>query len=703
MNKELFDSIKSQKFEDIIVIIENNKFIDINIKDESNTYFIYYCIIYNNMKLLKLLLKLDCKIDFLDNEGYSILYNPIKFGYNDVFNELIKNDNIGIPLVDIVDKHKYIPLNYAINYKNDYALKIIVPKSSNINHIDNYGYVPLHHAIKNKNYFAIEQLLEHPNININIQNKIGESALHIACNYENVKIIEMLLDKKININIADYENQITPLMYITSINNIEITKKLLNNGANAELQDSYGNTALHIAIQENNINIANLLMTNMNNFNLVDINSMTPLHLLLTLYNIDTILKYNIDILITKTNLNIQDFEGNNVWHILIKKKIWDNFKKLLINKKNNIFIKNKQNEMPIDLVNKSDYYDFINLIIYSYYNYIIINKNKEFLNKWENNCFKDIIICKKNIKNNIIKNNISVPYKKTSYCEIKIDIENKAYFTTFTGVSIDIIFGLLFLHQNNNLISTLNNNIMNNDELYKYYLQMGIQKNKNDFFNFEIVWLYQTIFYPVNFNNVINKFNNSNINFLIIPLGIELDIGAHANIIIINKIKKTIERFEPNGSDHPPNFNYNPKLLDYVLSNYFKTYVFLKEYKYIKPLDYIPKIGFQAYENIEYYKSKKIGDPGGFCVAWCLWYANYNIKYYEIDSKKLIIKLIKLIKYNNMSFKSIIRNFSKTITDFRDSFLNIVKIDINDYINEQYDDNVIIKLQELIHDYLKI
>jgi len=34
-------------------------------------------------------------------------------------------------------------------------------------------------------------------------------------------------------------------------------------------------------------------------------------------------------------------------------------------------------------------------------------------------------------------------------------------------------------------------------------------------------------------------------------------------------------------------------------------------------------------------------------------------------------------------------------------SFLDIVNIDINDYINEQYDDNVIIKLHDLIHEKL--
>jgi len=232
--------------------------------------------------------------------------------------------------------------------------------------------------------------------------------------------------------------------------------------------------------------------------------------------------------------------------------------------------------------------------------------------------------------------------------------------------------------------MSTLNNtDLIFNKELSEYYMHIGLIKSINDFNNIEITYLYQDFFYPSNIENLIKSFiNNKNINFLIIPIGIILDIGAHANILIYNKLKDTLERFEPNGSDAPPNFNYNAKLLDNNLYNYFIKY--FPNMTYLKPKDFLPKIGFQTYENIEFYKTRKLGDPGGFCVAWCLWYANHRIKYPEVDAKEIVKIILVKIKYNNFSFKNIIRNFSKTICDYRDSLLESIKLDINLYINDQ-------------------
>ena len=50
---------------------------------------------------------------------------------------------------------------------------------------------------------------------------------------------------------------------------------------------------------------------------------------------------------------------------------------------------------------------------------------------------------------------------------------------------------------------------------------------------------------------------------YIIIPIGIEISIGSHANILFWDIEKKTLERFEPNGSNYPMNLNYNPSLLD--------------------------------------------------------------------------------------------------------------------------------------------
>jgi hypothetical protein len=69
------------------------------------------------------------------------------------------------------------------------------------------------------------------------------------------------------------------------------------------------------------------------------------------------------------------------------------------------------------------------------------------------------------------------------------------------------------------------------------------------------------------------------------------------------------------------------------------------------------------------------------------------RLTYYNLDRKELVEKLIKIIKYNNISFKNLIRNYAKNIITLRDEVLNSEKLDINSWINEQYTQQQINKL----------
>ena len=164
-------------------------------------------------------------------------------------------------------------------------------------------------------------------------------------------------------------------------------------------------------------------------------------------------------------------------------------------------------------------------------------------------------------------------------------------------------------------------------------------------------------------------------------------------------KKKQIFQRFESNGSSFPYKFNYNPKLLDRLIKEKFSEN--FKDLIYYKPFDYLPKIGFQLLETYDHYKTKKIGDPGGFCAVWSIWYAYMRVKYDILDNRKLVIKLIQKIKKENIAFKSIVRNFAKKIIDIRDEILMESKLDINKWLNSNYEiaiyNDFIINLQKKI------
>jgi hypothetical protein len=169
---------------------------------------------------------------------------------------------------------------------------------------------------------------------------------------------------------------------------------------------------------------------------------------------------------------------------------------------------------------------------------------------------------------------------------------------------------------------------------------------------------------------------------FVVIPIGIEMKRGSHANYLIYDSKLNEAERFEPHGSGTPPGLNYNQKLLDDILEKRLETLD--PNIKYIRPYDYLPKIGFQLMDATEDSR-KKIGDPDGFCALWSLWYVDMRLQHPNVERNKLVNKLMKVIKDNNYSFRDLIRNYGKSIIDLRDNILSKVNIDINDWLNDSY------------------
>ena len=72
------------------------------------------------------------------------------------------------------------------------------------------------------------------------------------------------------------------------------------------------------------------------------------------------------------------------------------------------------------------------------------------------------------------------------------------------------------------------------------------------------------------------------------------------------------------------------------------------------------------------------------------------------LSNTRLVIKLIQKIKKENIPFKNIVRNFAKKIIDVRDELLIESKLDINNWLNSNYDDafynDFILNVKKLIN-----
>lgn len=744
-NKEdyikLFKLLKSHKWTEFINYANTlDKDFDFNIRDNQNEYLLTYAILYNRFDIVKLLVEKNARIDIIDNEERSIIYICIKYSYDDILKYILEKNKeiIGINILDIKDKVQKIPLHYGIQKKNIDVIKLLLEYGSNSNTYDNNGYSSLHLAIFSRDYDICKLIIEYIG-NINYKCNSGETALHISTNLKLLDISKLLIDNNININVHDNTHEFTALHYICTNNQLELLKYIIKNkekDVNFNTQDIFGNTGLHYAIMEENYGIVSeLIILNNINFNLWNIDGKIPFHIFLE--NYDDRYENLLNIFIEKSNLSIKDNDGNNCLFYLVNLELWKSYKHIIEIKKIEIYSTNKKNVSIIDIIKDKDREEFYDLVVKSYM-YRLKSNPSLWETEWENICsrefdlseeenknmkkvFKKTLsnkeelekecykITKKNIIDNInkIKSGEKVcglssyPMLKNKVC-IQLSEGETLSICTFTGNTLDVLLGLLYLlEKHDKSCSTLSSDFIENKNIYDFYKSIGVLMNsRSEFLNFEIVWINNKLYLIDKFFDNIKKCINNNAEFIIIPLGIEMKEGSHANYIIYDVKNKIIERFEPHGSTPPPGLNYNPELLDSILFSRFKD--FDDNLVYLKPKDYLPKIGFQLLDIFES-KKKKIGDPGGFCALWAIWYVDMRLTYSDISPQKLVNKLIKSIKSNNISVKNMIRNYAVNIIKIRDDILSSASIDINNWINDEYTesqlDMVIDKIKEKIKD----
>jgi len=708
MSTKLFDLIKNSKWDEFNTLVKKDKYLDVNIRDYTNNYLIAYAIIANNLEAVEILVKKNARLDILTEDGKNLLYIPIKYNYIKLVSLILELDksSINIPIINVKDNFSNIALHYAVSSKNLELSKMLLEYSSNPSVKDSSGNDSLMLSVETRDINIVKLLLGYmKNINLSSINLKGESALHLSCNTNDYNTSKLLLEHNIDPNIKDSNYEKPAIFYTT---NIKIIKLILNYNSNynVNIQDYQGNSLLHYLILNNIIVEFDINLIKNINFNLYNIDNKLPIHLYLENYSKHLDSKYSkyLEIFINNSNLNFQDNLGKSSLFLLVELNLWEKYKKLLVKKKLNIFIRDKQNRSMINLVksNKDKIELFVDLVVESYYYILNLQHNNVvWSEKWENDCTTSFstnfssssssskkncyLLIKKKILHLIENPNlnpnsssqVSYPVKKYKH-HINITQQEEIKMSTFTGAIIDVLFGIIYI-------------------LKKFPFSCSVN-NLNTSLNFELVWDGENIASPDDFTANFNSCTqNANKNFTIIPLAINLSKGSHANYLIYSKTTKELERFEPHGQSIPHGFDYNPDKLDKELNNIFLK--INKKIKYISPKDFMPKIAFQQLSIIE--PNSKIGDPGGFCAVWTIWYVDQRFTYPDIDRKYLIEQLLKIMKIDNISFQNLIRNYTRNITEIRDLVLNRSGLDINMWINEQYTkkqyDNIILEANSMI------
>ena len=326
--------------------------------------------------------------------------------------------------------------------------------------------------------------------------------------------------------------------------------------------------------------------------------------------------------------------------------------------------------------INKITPLDFITKLDFDKYNFLFKNKAKT--NLYNKKLIKDqrwTILLKnlyKEEKDDIIvesypyvhRNGFQAKFKDVSlYCIYLKSKYKTIYLPTIENYKISSNLGRFDI--------TYPDNFLEENLIFPW---MVIYEDQN------LYWIHNSL------NNLINAERRSNkYDFAYCFLSVKYEETFHANIIIYDFIHLTVERFDPFGNTVDTDSNLDNILEEELTWNTGLTY--------LKPSDYMPYSGFQDISDELNPYNQKLGDFGGYCLAWCIWYFEHRIMNKKIKSKDLVSKLLKKLSELEISFSEYIRNYAGKLADFRFEILKNEGIDEKSISNIHFDDSKLNKL----------
>ncbi|XP_068081595.1 death-associated protein kinase 1 [Anabrus simplex] len=176
---------------------------------------------------------------------------------------------------------------------------------------DNFVVLALHCAAVEGNVDGLDELLGVADIDVNIVNKHGVTAAHIAAGQGHTAILSLLQARGANLHVIDSHGD-TPIMWAARHGQIDTLKLLLNAGVAIVCQNKEGDSPLHHASNRGHVDCMRLLVDAGASLDLANNCGATPLHLALTKRHSHCAMF----LLHAGADVDLQDAAGNTPIHI---------------------------------------------------------------------------------------------------------------------------------------------------------------------------------------------------------------------------------------------------------------------------------------------------------------------------------------------------------------------------------------------------
>ena len=220
------EEVKEVRLEVVALLLNTmtKNMINVNTQYKEDKTALHYASKYGLESVVKNLLELGARTDLVDEDGDTPLHEAAK--ENPAVVKLLLETQTKLTVdLNTPNKNGRTALHYACFYGDLDVVSILLACGAKTDVVDSWGDSPLHDASGRDYPEVVERLLGKGGININTQNKNGQTCLHVACLNGSVNVVRILLDHGAEIGLVDAKGN-TPLHNAMTKNQPEIVKIL---------------------------------------------------------------------------------------------------------------------------------------------------------------------------------------------------------------------------------------------------------------------------------------------------------------------------------------------------------------------------------------------------------------------------------------------------------------------------------------------
>lgn len=244
----LFSSIKNAEIDEFKRIIKDNG-INVNeVKDKYNVNLLHVAAKYNKIEIARYLLKHDMNVDAPTNGKLTALYIAVINDHAEMVEFLLTEYKAN---TNIIAKRNLTPLHIAVMHGNIKIVQLLLDHGADKGAQSDIGNTPLHNAVAYNHIDIVRLLIEH-DADTNAENNYQQPPLFLS-HLSNIEMIKLLIDNRADLHYKSEKNENNFLHYASTLGCAKLIKCIVKQ-FNVNDANKHGQTALHLAAMQGYIN-----------------------------------------------------------------------------------------------------------------------------------------------------------------------------------------------------------------------------------------------------------------------------------------------------------------------------------------------------------------------------------------------------------------------------------------------------------------